>query len=243
MAVFFLLLSLLSYSANAADVTLRFSDDIPTEIQKNAQRQVDQTINFPSTTPSEYRIEQLRRRIALLTQEAAQPYGYFTALCDTTVDRPGNQLVFSTTCQLNQPVRITSFRLEVSGPGKAVLDPIILMSYYSLEGEVFNVERYGQQKNLLLDISRQYGFLDATTKRSTVSINPEKHSAEIILHLETGERFQFGAIDIKGQNYDEAFLRSLALYKPGMMYDESLITEYKNNLESTNLFTYVTVLP
>ena len=243
MAIFFLLLSLLSYNVDAAHVTLRFSDAIPIEIQKNAQRQVDQTINFPSTTPSEYRIEQLRRRIASLTQEAAQPFGYFSATCDTTVDRPGAQLVFSTTCQLNQPVRITNFRLEVSGPGKAVLDPIIFMSYYSLEGEVFNVERYGQQKNLLLDISRQHGFLDATTKQSTVSINPENHSAEIVLHLETGKRFQFGPIDIKGQTYDKDYLRSLALYKPGMMYDEALIAEYRNNLESTNLFTYVTVLP
>ena len=132
MAIFFLLLSLLSYNVDAAHVTLRFSDAIPIEIQKNAQRQVDQTINFPSTTPSEYRIEQLRRRIASLTQEAAQPFGYFSATCDTTVDRPGAQLVFSTTCQLNQPVRITNFRLEVSGPGKAVLDPIMSLQ---LEGD------------------------------------------------------------------------------------------------------------
>ena len=144
------------------------------------------------------------------------------SLLHVTIDRPGAQLVFGTTCRLTNLFVSQTFAWCLALEN--VLDPIIFMSYYSLEGEVFNVERYDNRKTFI-NISRH--MADATTKQSTVSINPENHSAEIVLHLETGKRFQFGPIDIKGQTYDKDYLRSLALYKPGMMYDEALIAEYK----------------
>ena len=48
---------------------------------------------------------------------------------------------------------------------------------------------------------------------------------------------------IEQKDYDPDYLRSLAAYSPGDSFSDQLLIQYRDNLESTNLFTYVTVMP
>lgn len=242
MILLFLLL-LLPLGATAADYQIQFSQEVPDYLQTNAQRLIASQITVPKGPISAFRLEQLQRRIAGLTEEAAQPYGYFSAQCQTLTTQQSPQLTFHVDCQLNRPVRITDLSIEILGPGQTLLMPIIQSQILLSRGQVFRADEYDVQKSQLLEIGRRFGFLSASTQSSRLTIDPDSYSAVIKLQLDTGPRYQFGPIYIPNNVYDPDYLRSFADFKPGMMYDEALLSAYKNNLESTNLFGYVTVLP
>jgi translocation and assembly module TamA len=242
MVLFFLFL-ILPLGATASDYQIQFSQEIPDYLQTNAQRLIAAQITAPRGPVSAFRLEQYQRRIADLVEEAAKPYGFFSAQCQIQTPQQSPNLIFYVDCQLNKPVRITEFSIEISGPGEALLTPMIQSQTLLARGQVFRADDYDTQKSQLLEISRRFGFLSASTQSSQLTIHPDRYSAQIKLQLDTGPRYQFGPIYIPNNVYDPDYLRSFADFKPGMMYDEALLSAYKNNLESTNLFSYVTVLP
>ena len=145
---------------------------------------------------------------------------------------------------MNEPITVRSFEIKVSGDGRLVIEPLLKsLSHRPYIDKVFSSDGYESAKNYLLNLCHSKGFIDASTESSTLVIDPDKKSAYITINLNTGSRYSFGPIEINQSTYSKNYLRSLAEYQSGSSYNDALISKYKNNLESSNLFNHINVLP
>ena len=239
-----LISSLLPLAASANGITVTFSENIPKEVQDNAQLMIQQKIIIRDNLSSSYRLQQISNNIASMIATAAQPYGYFSTQCQVSHDGTQTARHFTANCKMGQPVKVKQTTISVSGPGKTAIESLIQNQKNMIKpGSRFQSEQYEKVKNHLLEIAHHDGYVDASTTRSKLIIDTESYSAVADIKLDSGPIYHFGRIDIEQQTYNPEFLRALAPYQPSSVFNNNHIAEYKNTLESTNLFSYVSVLP
>lgn len=241
-----LIASLIFTTATYADaITVVFSDEqpIPKPIQVNGNLLVNQNITIPESI-STYRADQLSYAIARLLEEAAQPFGYFNMQCEVHRLALQPKVRYQAHCHLNQPVHVTAVETVVTGPGKQLLERDLKTKSLPLkEGDVFQTSHYDQVKNSLLEWCYHSGYLNASTQKSRLIIDPKKRTAQAYIHVDTGTRYLFGSVHIVPTTYNREFLRKMAPYDSTTPYSDFSLSNYRETLESSNLFSYVSVLP
>lgn len=234
--------SLLFKDAWAEKFNVTFSENIPIEIRNNAQLMINQKIIVRDTDLSTHRKQQISSRMASVIETAAQPYGYFSTQCQVT--HLSAKYNFHATCTLGQPVRIKQIIVEINGPGKETIETLTHKNKTKLEiGSIFRADTYESYKKQLLNIANHAGYVNATTNASQLVIDTDKYHASSKIILDTGPLYHFGKIFIEQNIYNKSFLRTLAPYRKNTEFNTLLISSYKENLESTNLFASVSVLP
>lgn len=245
MLIFFIASLLLSLSALADDIIVTFPDEpsIPKPIQINGNLLVNQNVSIPKNI-SLYRANQLSYSISRLLEEAAQPYGYFDMQCDVQLQTLQPKVQYQAQCQLNQPIRVTAVQITVTGPGKALLESDVKTKTLPLKiGDVFETSNYDQVKSMLLEWCYHSGYLNASTQASRLIIDPSTHTARASIHLDTGNRYMFGNVDIVPDIYNRDFLRKMSPFNQHTPYSDFDLSNYRETLESSSLFSYVSVLP
>ncbi len=242
MLLIFLVSSLLTKDAWADKFNITFSENIPIEVQNNAQLMINQKIVVRDVDMSTHRKQQVSSRIASIIETAAQPYGYFSTQCQ--VQHVNAEYNFHATCTMGPPVYLKQIDVEINGPGKKKVETLTQKSKMTLQiGSIFRADKYEDYKKQLLNIANHAGYVDASTNASQLIIDTDKQHASTKIILDTGPLYRFGEIFIEQQIYDKSFLRKLAPYAMNTEFNTSLISSYKDNLESTNLFANVSVLP
>ncbi|MEC8881677.1 MAG: BamA/TamA family outer membrane protein [Pseudomonadota bacterium] len=225
-------------------IDIVFSDNVPKQIQENSRLLVNQRIFLLDKPLTEFRVQQLSISIASLIEQAAQPYGYFQSKGQVKPMSTSQKLVYSAHCTMNAPVKVRSFNIHISGPGKSVVEPLLLTPKDSPKIDaIFSSDSYEASKSQLLNLCHREGYINASTKNSKININPDSKNADILIDVETGPLYLFGPIEINQNIYNKDYLRSLADYHSGEPYNDAMISKYRDNLESTNLFNYVNVIP
>ena len=247
MPLIILVMTFLAPFVRAESISVSFSDSIPQSVRDNAQRLIDQKLLSTYQSPSQYRAAQVEPVVADLVETAARPFGYFSAACKASLIGRSPNTEFAVNCTMNQPTRVKRIHVDIVGPGRdqilAAMQTDNLSAKGLHAGDVFNTDTYESHKIALLDLCRHHGFLNATADGSRVLIDTDQYTAEIDLHIDTMRLYSFGPIMIEQKDYDPDYLRSLAAYSPGDSFSDQLLIQYRDNLESTNLFTYVTVMP
>lgn len=241
--LFFTIILLLP-SAFAQQIVIEFADHTPVSIQENSKLLVNQRLITPGNHISAYRAQQLAFSISSLIEEAAQPFGYFSTSCAVKNISTKPQLIYHATCTMNQPVRIHSVTLSISGPGKHAVESKLSTKKMALQkNHIFQSSTYESTKTQLIELANRLGYVNASTQSSTLKIDPAKYTADAHIRLETGHLYAFGNIFVDQSVYSKLFLRSMSPFKTGEAYDDQLLSLYKENLQSSNLFTYISVLP
>lgn len=244
MLILFFTIILLLPPAFAQPIIVEFTDNTPAPIQENSNLLVNQRLITPANNISAYRIQQLAFSISGLIEEAAQPFGYFSTSCSVKNIASKPRLIFRASCKMNQPVRIHSVKISISGPGKYAVESKLSSKQVILQkNQVFQAIAYESTKAQLIELANRLGYVNATTQSSTLKIDPSRYTADAHIKLETGNLYSFGDTLIDQNIYSQSFLRSMSPFKTGTAYDDQLLSLYKENLESSSLFTYVSVLP
>ena len=244
MLVFIFIIIFMTSSAFSQTIDIIFSESVPEQVQENSRLLINQRIFLLDKPPSEFRVQQLSLSIASLIEQAAQPFGYFQSKCHVKPVSVKQKLVYSAHCTMNAPVKVNSFNIHISGPGKSVIEPLLLTQQDSPKIDaIFSSASYEKSKNQILSLCHRKGYINASTKNSKINIDPDSHNADILINVDTGPLYLFGSIDINQNIYNKHYLRSLADYHNGESYNDAMISKYRDNLESTNLFNYVNVIP
>ncbi|WP_293387423.1 autotransporter assembly complex family protein [Nevskia sp.] len=93
-------------------------------------------------------------------------------------------------------------------------------------GERIKHEEYETLKTRIVQTAYSLGLLDAKLTRRELKIDVPNNSAEILLTLDSGRRYQFGEISIEqegGLALREAFLRNYLTFEPGENYDPAKV--------------------
>jgi translocation and assembly module TamA len=87
------------------------------------------------------------------------------------------------------------------------------------------------------------GYLDAELTIHTVEVDRRARTANIRLHLETGERYYFGAITVEQDAFAPEFIQKFITLREGEPYSSDAILEQQNVLGDSDYFTEIYVQP
>ena len=175
---------------------------------------------------------------------ALQPYGYFQAQVKSNLQHSGNKWTATYLVSLGMPLRIAHVTVSVSGPGQdnAVLQQL-LRDFPLKAGQILHITQYNNIKNTFLTAAQSQGYINATLSTHVINIDLQHYSADIILHLTTGQRYFFGPVSFSPTPYDTEFLRRYLPFAEGMPFSNSALLTLQDNLSNAIYFQHVVVKP
>lgn len=100
---------------------------------------------------------------------------------------------------------------------------------------------YESGKGRIENIARQRGYFDALFTTHVIAIDESANTAAIELVLDSGKRYQFGAVLIPETVVDRDVLDKFVPFQEGSPYDANQLITLGQSLRSSNYFNDVTV--
>lgn len=190
------------------------------------------------------RIEALHRRADEQILRALMPYGYFKAQVAGELIPPssaGQPWVARYTIDLGPQVTIGLVDYQILGQGAS--DPAFPDTLRLAEGQVFSQSVYQVERNRILRIASQQGYLGAQWVAHRVLIEDSPYQVRIELLLQTGPRHYFGQVDFEQDLLSDDFLRHYLPFQPGDHYDPDRLLELQSSLLGAEYFSDVEIRP
>ncbi len=177
-------------------------------------------------------------------EDSLKAMGYYNPTVKILLSR--SEPVWSLTISVaaGEPVIIGAVDIQLlgaAGSDEAFLQ--LLKSAPFVEGEIFNHGDYEEFKTRLLTLGQERGYFDAQLTQSRVAVNVVSDQADIHLHYESGQRFQFGEVEYSENGVDPALLKELQPFKEGEHFDQSRLQYFQARLQQTRYFSGVLIRP
>jgi translocation and assembly module TamA len=190
-------------------------------------------------------VERLHNRVEREVDAALRPFGYYEPKVESTVTDQGHgdwRVVINITP--GTPVLVDQIEVRVNGPGKS--DPLfqrILDNLPLHAGDRLSHLAYDNIKADLQRTAATYGYLDAKLVRNDLVVDPPNHKANIVLELDTGERYRFGATAIEQRVISDKLVRRYLRYHEGEYFDLTQVLRTQFALDDAQYFANLEVLP
>jgi len=190
---------------------------------------------------------QVRRLADKAVDEAAdalRPFGYYSPTIRGRTTRDEPNWIVRLRIQPNDPVRLRVVDLKLDGAGRddAALKGLIDATPLKV-GDRLVHPTYDNFKAQLLRTALERGYLDATYKRRELLVDTEAKTSEAHLELDTGGRYEFGAITIEQDVLDPDVLKGYLRIAEGQPYSTEQLHATQYALEDSNYFSTVSVTP
>ncbi len=181
------------------------------------------------------------QRIPEIVQKAVEAFGYFESRTEVISERKDSAALIRVHVNPGRPVRVTSVRVAIEGPGAEEAELLGLARSFPLkEDDILLSDIYEKAKTDLQRKARDIGYLDADFPLHTVDVYRSKGAAEIALTLDTGERYYFNGVTFTGTaGYPERFLRRFLSFKQGDIFSYSKLGQTRVNLYNADRFREV----
>ncbi|WP_100551028.1 autotransporter assembly complex protein TamA [Caedibacter taeniospiralis] len=175
-----------------------------------------------------------------------EPYGYYKPTITTAFSAKDNRWIASFNITLNEPLRIDALTVNIDGEGKdSKTAQIILQNFPLKQGDILVQSAYEHAKNSLTNSFFDQGYLDSKLITHEIRINMLKYTAEVVLSIDTGERYTIGAINIKQQRYDYAthFIQEIIKVRTGDSMSQQKISKANKRLQDSGYFSAAQFVP
>jgi len=193
---------------------------------------------------NEARIRRLFTQSQNEIQQALQPFGYYDAIIEATLQKEKKQWVAYYTINPGLPIIISSIQIDLEGEGAT--DEILQKKAEAFPlkiGDQFTQEAYENFKLSLTTLTESRGYFNARFIEHQVRIDTKARSADIRLISVTGPRYRYGKIRFIQDTYDEAFLQRFLKFHTGEPYLASDLVSLQAALTKNNYFKTVEILP
>ena len=218
-------LSLSRYVQPAAGLTLPFADkqDAP-------------------AWPGEAQIRVLHRRATQELRAALEPYGYYAPSIESSLEQQEDKWLADYRVDPGQPVILESIDISITGEGSGDAELAAVRDSTRLQrGERLQHPHYNATRSALIRAAIDAGFLDAAYTRSELRVNPAAHRADVVLQLDTGERYYFGRVDIEQDILDPKFVARYAPIEAGTPFDTGKLLDLQLALGDSGYFDQVEI--
>ncbi len=194
---------------------------------------------------SQLRMERLHRRAADEIRQALQPFGYYQAEVDSTLEQQEDgrwRALYKV--NLGPPVRVTTVDLRIEGPGAD--DPAFSQwrRDFPLErGDILLHRVYESGRDRLLQIARDRGYLEGDLVTHEVRVNVARGSAEIEIAFQSGPRYRFGPASFPDVPLNEDLLQRFPEFHRGDYYNAEQVFQLHRDLTNSDYFDRVEVVP
>lgn len=186
-------------------------------------------------------VSRLRRRARDATLSALETQGYFSAVVDLEV---GSDVVGETwdiTIDPGERSQIDRVDLEFAGqiatPEFAARVDTLKEEWPLTQGMPFVNDAWHKAKTELIDSVSRKDFYLARTTASQATILADEAKADLHVAIDSGPRVRMGEMTVNGlRRVPRKLIERYIKYEPGDPYDQDLLDEWQQALDSTSFF-------
>ncbi len=217
-------------------------------LDRKTTRTVRNALSITQLTPDpETTVEQIRRAHKRAPDEIAeilQTFGFYEPRIESSLELVDEFWRARYQVDPGPPATISEVNIQISGAGADHPPLLELKDEFPLHiGDRFQHGAYEQAKRDFLRRALRDGFLDAELTTHRVELDRRARTANIHLHLETGERYYFGAITVEQDAFEADFIQKFITLREGEPYSSDDILEQQRVLGSSDYFSEVYVQP
>ncbi len=180
------------------------------------------------------------RKLAVEGAKALQPTGYYDAVVSGQADTGADGEIkrVEILIQAGEPVRVTAIAIRFTDPAvaPAVSFPLKL-------GSVLNHPKYESGKQAIAGWLLSHGYLSSQLLTHEVRVNRGRHSAEIDLTWDPGQRFRFGQVSFTDSPLERSFLQRYVTISQGEFFSETKLQTLSQGLRASGYFGAVEIVP
>lgn len=191
-------------------------------------------------------VERLHARAEADIREALQPYGWYEPQITAELSGSAPEWTARYRIELGAPTRIDQIDIRIEGEGSdhELFERARRRIERQLQkGDRLRHENYNSAKALLADAAYNGGFLDAHWSLSELRVKPDARLADVVLHLQTGPRYYFGAVTVEQEGLDPEFIRRYITLEQGAPFDPKKLLEQQFALSDLGYFNTVEIEP
>lgn len=223
------------------DIDVRGVDD---EIADNVRSYLTLSRYATREDLTDPQVRRLADRAVDEAADALRPFGYYAPHIRSRTTRDEPRWIVRLSIDTGPPVQMREVDVRIEGPGAQDRELNKLARASTLQaGTRLDHEAYESLKAALMRTARDRGYLDSTLTRRELIVNPTDRTADARLTLETGGRYEFGALEVEQDVIDDRLLRGFIRFAPGQPYSPTAVANTQYALEDSNYFSLVSVTP
>jgi translocation and assembly module TamA len=197
-----------------------------------------------SAFKSERRRERFRADMEARAAAALRPYGHYFPQITSTLGHPDEtSWVLKLYITPGEPVRVRNLRLEVTGDGARQDRILEWQANWTLQpGTRLSQVIWEEQKQALLDIAEEQGYLSAVFEQSSIELDLDANVADLALVLDTGARAVMGDVSYQQDVVRPDVLDSMPRFNPGDFYTAWLVDRLRTDLWRSGYFDEISVV-
>ncbi|MBG33869.1 autotransporter assembly complex protein TamA [Alcanivorax jadensis] len=236
-----LLLMLLAMPAFADDAPqLRITGNASDAVSDNIRALVDLS-RYPCEPPTaQYGL--IRRQILANSQQALQAMGYYESTLSLSTDREDGCV--RVTLDVDTGPAVILQRADIRIGGDAANDPVFnqLVANAQLAiGQRLQHDQYTALKKNLQQHLISRGYVQGTLTRHRLSVDTRKRLATMTLHVDSGPRYDFGAITITGSELKDKLVNAYLGFTQGEPFNSKQLLETQQAFLGAGYFSAVRV--
>jgi len=214
------------------------------ELTENVKVYVGNEWVSGSSMSSKRRRDRFRAAAEIRASHALRPYGYYFPEIESTLAQSGEKTwLLKLAMKTGVAVKVRQLTLEVKGEGRE-LDTIVewQANWPLLPGVRLNQVSWEQQKEAVLNLAEQQGYLSAAFESSRIALDLDENTADLTLVLNTGPRAVMGTIEYQQDIVNNSVLASVPRFEAGDFYRVWLVDRLRTDLWRTGYFDEIEVI-
>jgi len=226
-----------------------FADDAPQlRITGNASDAVNSNIRALvnlSRYPCEPPMAQfglIRRQILANSQQALQAMGYYESTLSLQTDQQDG--CARVTLDVNTGPAVILQRADIRIRGDAANDPAFNQLVATAQLAIGQRLQHDQYTSLKKNLQQQLisrGYVQGKLTRNQLSVDTRKRQATIALHMDSGPRYDFGAITLTGSELRDKLVDAYVSFHEGEPFDSKQLLETQQAFLGAGYFSAVRV--
>jgi translocation and assembly module TamA len=193
---------------------------------------------------SEDYIERLYTKAYSEIEQALQVFGYYKSKVSGIINKEETPWLITFTVDAGPPLLIRNLDIAIIGIGrndKAVREWYTNLPFKS--GDTLNQQLYEKSKNEIRQVLFDNGYLEGKITTHELRISLENYYADVVVQIDTGDRFRFGNVVFKQAVFDDKYLRNFLTFNYGDFYTTEKLTELQNLLSLSGEFQKIEIIP
>ncbi len=177
------------------------------------------------------------------SKAALRPYGYYHPDIRGKVEqKPNGDTVVRLTINAGAPIIIDVVKIEVQGSGADRSTFAAWRKNWPLvKGSILDQVIWEERKQFALDQANRFGYLGAHFTQHNLELDLNTNRANVTLTLDTGERYEIGAINYGEHVLKPGIVEYIARFQEGDNYSSRLMSDFRMDLWGTGYFTDVLI--
>ena len=233
----------------AADTRLKIEvkledDDLRSNVEAHLSILAASEESGKGQTPelTENAIHRLHKGATGEIEEALQPYGFYAPVISAALTRDDKSWKATYAIDPGPLTRLRKVTIGIEGEGQDLPELLRLIEQAELvAGQPLNHPAYDKLKAALRSEAYSRGFLDSNYLQSRIEVHPDQQVADLMLVLDTGPRYYFGAISIEQDALFQTFIDKFVRIRSGDIFEPQRLTELQLALTDSPYFNQAAV--